>query len=136
MLSVRIIVFENVIFACFLYIILCREYQVYLAMLFGANFGSVWGLKGSVSSVIYADYYGRKHLGKIQAIDAMAGLAGTAVGPLIITFSREQLGSYRPIFFVLSALPCVMAVVALCFLDKPAPPAPDAAAARSMYAKP
>ena len=105
-------------------------------MLFGANFGSVWGLKGSVSSVIYADYYGRKHLGKIQAIDAMAGLAGTAVGPLIITFSREQLGSYRPIFFVLSTLPCVMAVVALCFLDKPAPPAPDAAAARSMYAKP
>lgn len=30
------------------------------------------------------DYYGRKHLGKIQAIDAMAGLAGTAIGPALI----------------------------------------------------
>ena len=34
------------------------EHQIALAMLFGANFGSVWGLKGSVSAVIYADYYG------------------------------------------------------------------------------
>ena len=43
------------------------------------NFGSVWGLKLAVMSVIYADYYGREHLGKIAAVDAMSGLAGTAV---------------------------------------------------------
>ena len=70
--------------------------------------------------------------GKIQAIDAMMGLAGTALGPLIITFSREQLGSYRPIFYILSALPCGMAIVALVFLAKPAPPE----SAGSMYGKP
>jgi len=72
------------------------EHQIALAMLFGANFGSVWGLKGSVSAVIYADYYGRKHLGKIQAIDAMAGLAGTAIGPLIINVGREVTGQSHP----------------------------------------
>lgn len=30
------------------------EHQILCAMLFGANFGSVWGLKGSVTAVIYA----------------------------------------------------------------------------------
>ena len=78
------------------------------------------------------DAFHKPGQGKVQAIDAMMGLAGTALGPLIITFSREQLGSYRPIFYILSALPCGMAIVALLFLAKPVPPE----SAKSMHAKP
>ena len=97
----------------------------------------MWGLKGSTFAVIYADYYGRKHLGKITAVDAMMGLAGTAVGPLLINASHDHFGSFREVFYVLSALPCVMAVVELLFLKKPGPPpgAVGAGGEHSVYDK-
>ena len=44
-----------------------------------------------MGGIIYADYYGRQHLGSIQAIDSMFGIAGTAVGPLFIAMGREYL---------------------------------------------
>ena len=84
----------------------------------------MWGLKLAVMSVIYADYYGREHLGKIAAVDAMSGLAGTAVGPLVISIAHERFGSFRPVFFFLGAMPCIMAVLELCLLRKPPPPPP------------
>jgi hypothetical protein len=30
-----------------------------------------------MSGFLYADYYGRKHVGSIQALDSMSGIAGT-----------------------------------------------------------
>eukprot|EP01046_Picozoa_sp_COSAG06_P031656 COSAG06_NODE_3100_length_5860_cov_286.024996_3_plen_67_part_00 len=35
------------------------------------------GLKTTMSGFLYADYYGRKHVGSIQALDSMSGIAGT-----------------------------------------------------------
>ena len=100
----------------------CRPTEASTKLPAAQNFGSVWGLKLAVMSVIYADYYGREHLGKIAAVDAMSGLAGTAVGPLVISIAHERFGSFRPVFFFLGAMPCIMAVLELCLLRKPPPP--------------
>ena len=97
-----------------------------MAILYGLNFGSVWGLKNVMGGIIYADYYGRQHLGSIQAIDSMFGIAGTAVGPLFIAMGREYFGVYRPVFLILAAMPLTMAVLNLFFLRPPKPPADDA----------
>ena len=94
-----------------------------MAVVYGLNFGSVWGLKTTMSGFLYADYYGRKHLGSIQAIDSMCGIAGTAVGPLFIQTLREMWGSYAPVLYLLTFMPGCCAVMNLLFLKKPPLPA-------------
>ena len=90
-----------------------------LAVVYGMNVGGVWGIKGTMSGIVYADFYGRKHLGSIMALDSAIGLVGTAVGPLYIQTMRELQGSYDPVFYTLTLMPCVTAILALIFLNKP-----------------
>ena len=63
-----------------------------LAIFYGMNVGGVWGIKGTMSGMVYADFYGRSHLGAIMALDSALGLVGTAIGPLYIQTSRELQG--------------------------------------------
>ena len=65
-----------------------------LAIFYGMNVGGVWGIKGTMSAMVFADFYGRTHLGSIMALNSSVGLLGTAVGPLYIQMSRELQGSY------------------------------------------
>ena len=90
-----------------------------LAVVYGLNFGSVWGLKTTMAGFLYADYYGRKHVGSIQALDSMCGIAGTAVGPLFIQSMRELFGSYKPVLYTLTVMPACCAVLNLVLLRKP-----------------
>jgi len=39
------------------------------AVLYGLNFGSVWGVKMTTTAMTYADFYGRTHLGAITSVD-------------------------------------------------------------------
>ena len=65
---------------------------------------------------------GRDHLGAIQSLDSMFGIAGTAVGPLFIQSMRERWGSYHPVLYLLGVMPTVMATLSLFLLRKPTPP--------------
>ena len=90
-----------------------------LAIFYGMNVGGVWGIKSTMSGMVYADFYGRTHLGAIMALDSALGLVGTAVGPLYIQLSRELTGSYNPVFYTLTLMPCVTALLSLWLLKKP-----------------
>ena len=39
------------------------------AVLYGLNFGSVWGVKMTTTAMTYANFYGRTHLGAITSVD-------------------------------------------------------------------
>lgn len=84
--------------------------------MFGAH---LRGLKTTMSGFLYTDYYGRKHVGSIQALDSMCGIAGTAVGPLFIQSMRELFGSYKPVLYTLTVMPACCAILNLLMLRKP-----------------
>ena len=94
------------------------------------NMGSTWGLKSTIVGTIYADFYGRKHLGQITSYDAMLNTIGTAVGPLIFNSFRAYFGSYHQVLYLFSVPPMISSVLCFCLLKKP----PLPARANSIYA--
>jgi MFS family permease len=73
---------------------------------------------------MWAQYFGRRHLGSIQGAGQTIGVVGASVGPLPLGIAFDQFGSYDGALRLLALLPLACAVLAL-FLK-----APDLSAAR------
>jgi cyanate permease len=92
---------------------------VALAMLFGVVIGATSGLMRTVSTVAWAKYYGRRHLGSISGVTSTVLVASSALGPLPMGLARDLLGSYTVTLAVLVVIPLALAVASL-FVDRPA----------------
>ncbi len=88
------------------------------ATIYGVVLGSLSGLQRTVSTVVYASYFGRQHLGAISGISSTILVAGSALGPLPMALGRDLLGEYNNVLYTLSILPLVLAVVSL-FMQRP-----------------
>ena len=90
----------------------------WMAMLYGVVLGISNGLQMTVSSVVWANYFGRRHLGAITGIASFIGIAGSALGPMPMGIARDLLGSYAVALPVSASLPAVLAVAVL-FVRRP-----------------
>jgi len=68
--------------------------SVYLVILYGVLVGVQMGIQGIVGGVVWPDYYGRKHLSTIRGVTMMAGVIGSALGPLPYGFAYDIYGGY------------------------------------------
>jgi sugar phosphate permease len=68
--------------------------SVQMAMVYGALTGITMAFQIMVSGVIWPDYYGRRHLGSIRGVTMMAGVIGSALGPLPYGFAYDIFGGY------------------------------------------
>ncbi|GJM41505.1 MAG: MFS transporter [Ardenticatenaceae bacterium] len=91
---------------------------VEVAFIYGMVLGGTSGLSRIVGSVIWASYFGRRHLGSITGLATPIGVAGTAFGPLIFGVGRDLMGTYNTVLFVSAAVPFLLGIAAL-FLTKP-----------------
>jgi MFS family permease len=77
-------------------LILVSFSQSYTAVLLFAVF---WGVgQGALNvpmGVIWANYYGREHLGSIQSVTTTAMVIGSAFGPIPFGWSYDQFGNYN-----------------------------------------
>lgn len=89
-----------------------------MALAYGVILGATSGLTRAVGSVIWANYFGRKHLGSITGITSTILIAGSALGPMPMGIARDLLGSYNSALNLLAVIPLVLAVAAL-FVSKP-----------------
>lgn len=94
------------------------------------GFGVVMGVQGGIEmlviSVVYANYFGRQHLGSIAGLGATIGIAGSALGPMPLGIARDLLGSYSTVLIGLAALPLALGIACLLFCRPPGePPAGD-----------
>jgi len=83
------------------------------ALIYGIAMGVTSGLAMTVSAVVWAKYFGRRHLGAITGVSALIGAAGSALGPMPMGIARDLFGSYTMALTVLAALPLVLSVVVL-----------------------
>ena len=67
----------------------------------------------TVSAVVWAKYFGRRHLGSITGVASLVGVAGSALGPMPMGIARDLFGSYHLTLTVAAALPLVLSIVAL-----------------------
>jgi len=91
------------------------------ALVYGVAMGITSGLAMTVSAVVWANYFGRRHLGAITGVSALIGAAGSALGPMPMGIARDLFGSYTTALTVLAALPLVLSVVVL-FARRPHKP--------------
>lgn len=90
-----------------------------LAVLFGIFLGSAGGMTRAVNVVVWANYFGRRHLGSIAGVATTALVFGTALGPVPIGIARDLLGSYDLVLRGLAFLPLLLAAAALVWGQQP-----------------
>ncbi len=91
--------------------------SVWMAVLYVAAMGVTGGSQRIVQGVIWAHYYGRFGLGRVQGAAMMAGITGAAVGPLPLALFRDLTGSYDVGVLVMAALPLIS--IATVLLGRP-----------------
>ena len=81
-----------------------------------AIYAAVMGLAGGFVIVIFFSFwsaaYGRKHLGKIQGAAQALTVIASALGPLVLAETVSRTGSYASIFYLLTVVVTVLALLA------------------------
>ena len=81
-----------------------------------AIYAAVMGLSGGFVIVIFFSFwsaaYGRKHLGKIQGAAQALTVIASALGPLVLAETVSRTGSYASIFYLLTVVVMVLALLA------------------------
>jgi MFS family permease len=93
--------------------------SVPLIFVYGVLLGGVGGLSGTVGSVVWAKYFGRKHLGSISGLATTILVFGAALGPMPIGIARDLLGSYDVVLWGFALLPLALAFLVLAFGKRP-----------------
>ena len=79
-------------------------------------YAAVMGLAGGFVIVIFFSFwsaaYGRKHLGKIQGAAQALTVVASALGPLLLAETVSRTGSYATIFYLLTFVVIVLALLA------------------------
>lgn len=89
-----------------------------LGILYGVTMGMSNASVQVVGSVIWANYFGRLHLGQITGITATFGAAASGLGPLVYGVGRDLAGSYWPALWLSALLPAALALGVL-FIKRP-----------------
>ena len=93
-----------------------------LALAFGVIMGIRSGFAMIVSNVIWAQFYGRLHLGSITGVTTTMMVAGSALGPMPLGVARDMLGSYTAVLIGSAGLPFILSVATLLYCKPPIRP--------------
>ncbi|MGF1472797.1 MAG: MFS transporter [Rubrobacteraceae bacterium] len=83
--------------------------------LYAALLGAGAGFQGVVSGVVWAHYYGRQGLGKVQGPATMVIISAAALAPLPLAALRQLSGDYVLGLAILAAVPIVCSVMLYLF---------------------
>ena len=90
----------------------------------------VFGLSNACMHVnvgyLWADYFGRRHLGSIQGTGQTVLIVGASLGPLPFSLSLDLTGDYSTALIGSAVLSVLVALAAALFLRYPRQPAPEA----------
>ncbi len=89
-----------------------------LAIMYGVVFGLTNGLARIAGDVVYANYFGRTHLGAITGLSSTITAVASGLGPLIYGVGRDMAGNYWPSLLLSAIYPATMAVLVL-FMNRP-----------------
>jgi MFS family permease len=87
-----------------------------LAAVYAAVVGSAAGMQGVVAGTIWAHYYGRRGLGKVQGPATMVMISAAALAPLPLAALRQFSGDYSLGLALMAIIPVICALM-LYFFD-------------------
>ena len=78
-----------------------------LVLVYGAIMGIMMGMQAIVRGVVWPEYFGRKHLSTIRGVNMMAGVIGSALGPLPYGYAFDLFGGYSEVLLASMIFPLV-----------------------------
>ena len=114
---VRILLATGLFFQALSLLMACSLSDITLALLFGVVLGISSGLIRILGSVVWAMYFGRRHLGSITGLTSMVTIIGSALGPMPLGIGRDLLGSYNLALMISAAIPLLLGILALFIAD-------------------
>ena len=69
--------------------------NINMVTVYGILIGVQMAFQGIVGGVIWPEYYGRRHLGSIRGVTMMAGVIGSALGPLPYGYAYDLFQGYN-----------------------------------------
>jgi MFS family permease len=97
--------------------VLLIAHSVMMALIYGVIVGIMMAFQGIISGVVWPDYYGRRNLSSIRGVTMMAGVIGSAMGPLPYGFAYDIFGNYTQALTISMIFPVLGIAAAL--LAKP-----------------
>jgi MFS family permease len=104
-------------------LLLIWAHSAWMLYLYAILHGMTIGGWASLSNVVWASYFGRKHMGAIRGVTAPAGNVIGSVSPVLAGLLWDWTGSYAPAFYGFSAAWLLAAVLSLA-AKPPVPPEP------------
>lgn len=92
---------------------------VEMALGFGMLMGVHNGIEMIVSSVVWPQFFGRRHMGAITGLASTILVGASALGPMPFGIARDLMGSYATVLTWFALLPLGLAVAALFFGQRP-----------------
>ncbi|MBI2872196.1 MAG: MFS transporter [Chloroflexi bacterium] len=99
-------------------VILVTTVNILMALAFGLAFGLALGAGSALEPVLWANYYGRGHLGRIRGITMTFRVGASAVGPLVAGIAYDTLGGYTEVMAIMAFIP-LLCIVALMLAGPP-----------------
>lgn len=93
-------------------------HSIELAFLYGLALGVTMGLVRTVSGVVWAAYFGRRHLGSITGVASTISVFGSALGPLPLGVAWDVWGNYDLALNLLIVPPLLLSLLSL-FVGRP-----------------
>lgn len=94
-----------------------------IAAVYGALLGASGTILRTVEATALPRWFGIASIGQIRGVVMAAGVAASAIGPLIVSVGRDVADSYTPVLNILAAVSVALAVVVL--IIKPPSAAPS-----------
>ena len=116
---VRILLATGLFFQALSLLMARSLYGTTFALEFGVVLGISSGLIRILGSVVWAMYFGRRHLGSITGLTSMITITGSALGPMPLGIGRDLLGSYNLALMISAFIPLLLGIVGF-FIDNPA----------------
>lgn len=88
------------------------------AIAYSGLLGAASGMQGVVAGMVWAHYYGRAGLGRVQGPATMVMISAAALAPLPLAAFRQLTGDYALGLLVMAAIPVACAVMARLFDPK------------------
>ncbi|RLT40416.1 MAG: MFS transporter [Chloroflexi bacterium] len=102
-------------------VMLIYTQSTFMAYAYGISLGIFSGMMFTVTLVIYADYFGRDHLGSIRGIVSPIQQITNASGPLVASIAYDSTGNYNAILWTFAIL---TTVTAFCWMQATQPVRP------------
>ena len=78
-----------------------------LVLVYGALMGIMMGMQAIVRGVVWPEYFGRRHLSTIRGVNMMAGVIGSALGPLPYGYAYDLFGGYSEVLLASMIFPLI-----------------------------